>query len=241
MDEPTISLSRGYEKRVLIMEFESLYSHRFAIEILKSVPELSTLWSEILQAVSEVSEDEVASVHNDINNSGEITKSLSKAINFLLDDRLTKLDWTPQTNLFSALGYNGKNESAWTLDFSKSVSRPDGSISGLAIEVAFNHGEAAAWNLMKPVLAAEVNYLPKQVDIGEGVGIVIVASQGLKEKGAFDGAVGTYDRYVKHLRAMRTHLTTPLLIASIAPPKNYFVKPVKVEGSRSKRGEIVYY
>ncbi len=237
----TIATSISLHEQVLRMEFESLYSHRFAIEILKSVPELSTLWSEIQQAVFEVSEEEVASVHADINNSGEITKSLSKAINYLLDERLTKLDWIPQTNLFSAQGYTAKSESAWTLDFSKSVSRHDGTITGVAIEVAFNHGEAAAWNLMKPVLAAEVNYLPKQVDIGEGVGIVIVASQGLKEKGAFDGAVGTYERYVKHLRAMRTHLTTPLLIASIAPPLNYFVKPAKVEGSRSKRGEIVYY
>ncbi len=223
------------------MKFESLYSHRFAKDILNSVPELNDLWNEINLALEEISEEEVASVHNDINNSGEITKSLSKAINFLIDERLTQQSWTPQSSLFSAQGYTSKNETAWTLDFSKSVCLHDGRLSGIAIEVAFNHGEAAAWNLMKPVLAAEVNFLPKQIDIGEGVGVIIVASQELKEKGSFDGAVGTYERYVKHLQAMRSHLTTPLLIASIAAPKSYFVKPVKVEGSRSKRGEIVYY
>jgi len=222
------------------MEFQSVYSHRFAQNILNSVPELSVLWNEIEIALHEISEEEVASVHNDINASGEITKSLSKAINFLIDDRLTKRSWVPQASLFSAHGYTSKNETAWTLDFSKSVQLSDGRISGIAIEVAFNHGEAAAWNLMKPVLSAEVNYLPKQVDIGEGVGVIIVASQDLKDKGAFDGAVGTYERYIKHLQAMRSHLTTPLLIASIAAPTKYFVKPVKVEGSRSKRGEIVY-
>ena len=223
------------------MRFDSVYSHRFAENILSSVPELKSLWQEIENALEDISEEEVATVHTEINESGEITKSLSKAINFLIDERLTKKLWVPQASLFSAQGYTSKNETAWTLDFSKSVELSDGRISGIAIEVAFNHGEAAAWNLMKPVLSAEVNYLPKQVDIGEGVGVIIVASQELKEKGAFDGAVGTYERYLKHLQAMRSQLTTPLLIASIAGPTKYFIKPVKVEGSRSKRGEIVYY
>lgn len=223
------------------MKFESLYSHRFALNILNSVPELKVLWSEVELALEEISEEEVATVHNEINESGEITKSLSKAMNSLIDDRLTNKSWIPQTSLFSAPGYTSKQETAWTLDFSKSVQLQDGRLSGIAIEVAFNHGEAAAWNLMKPVLAAEVNYLPKQVNIGEGVGVIIVASEALKVKGAFDGAVGTYDRYVKHLQAMRSQLTTPLLIASIAAPSKYLVKPVKVEGSRSKRGEIVYH
>lgn len=223
------------------MEFEDIYSHRFAKEILSAVPELQDLWNEIESAVYSVNEQEIATVHNDINESGEITKSLSKAINFLLDERLRNLDWTPQSSLFSAPGYTSKNESAWTLDFSKFSLLESGLKAGLAVEVAFNHGEAAAWNLMKPVLAAEINYLPKQVDIGEGIGIVIVASQNLKDKGAFDGAVGTFERYIKHLKAMRSHLTTPLLVASLAAPKSFYVKPVKVEGSRSKRGEIIFY
>ena len=222
------------------MKIDNQYSHRFALEILNSVPELRKLWEELQQAIGEVSEAEIATVHNEINDSGEITKSLSKAINFLLDERLTQAGWTPQSSLFSEKGYTSKQETAWTLDFSKSIELSNGAKSGVAIEVAFNHGEAAAWNLMKPVLAAEVNYLPKQVDIGEGVGVIVVASQQLKDLGAFDGAVGTFERYIKHLKAMRTHLTTPLLVVSLSGPETFHVKPIKVEGSRNKRGLIIF-
>ena len=44
-------------------------------------------------------------------------------------------------------------EKAWRLDFAKGT---------ISVEVAFNHGEATAWNFMKPTLASEVNHVEKE-------------------------------------------------------------------------------
>jgi len=37
------------------------------------------------------------------------------------------------------------------------------------VEVAFNHGEATAWNLIKPVLASELNHVEKVIPTQAGV------------------------------------------------------------------------
>ena len=220
------------------MEISEKYSFRFAEEILNAVPPLTELWKEIQKSISSISDEDIKNRHLEIQKK-ESTKSLSKAINQLLDEKLRAQNWNDQSGIFAIPEYQDAKESTWTLDFSKSTKLPNGNDSGIAVEVAFNHGEAAAWNLTKPVLAAEINDMRVQTHIGEGVGIVIVASSELKKFGAFDGAIGDFQRYLKTLKAMRSQLTVPILLLGLAAPIKFKVQAREQKGSPYKSGEIV--
>lgn len=52
--------------------------------------------------------------------------------------------------------------------------------NALCVEVAFNHGEAIAWNLLKPVLACELNHVQKAIQ-GK-VGIYVCATDNQKRR-----------------------------------------------------------
>jgi hypothetical protein len=220
------------------MEIASFYSHRFAKEILESVKPLNELWLEIEDAILSISEEEIIATHNEIQEK-ESTKSLSKAINKLIDRNLKVRKWKDQSGIFGSAEYQEGKESTWTLDFSKTCNISSGRKSGVAVEVAFNHAEAAAWNLTKPVLAAEINDVRVQTNIGEGIGIVIVASPELKKNGAFDGAIGDYQRYLKTIKAMRSQLSAPILLIGLDAPRTFKVQAREQKNSPYKSGEIV--
>ena len=94
----------------------------------------------------------------------------------------------------------------------------------MAIEVAFNHGEAIAWNLMKPSIAAEINHVDVQTDIGVGIGVVITATENLKKAGDFDNAVGTYEKVKRYLNPMFQKLTVPIILVGLEAPESFHVK-----------------
>jgi hypothetical protein len=220
------------------VEIDDLYSFRFAKEILESVGPLNVLWSEVAESIASISDEDLRSRHLQIQET-ESTKSLSKAINQLLDEKLKSKQWSDQSGIFASSEYQDTRESTWTLDFSKSTRLENGNASGIAVEVAFNHAEAAAWNLTKPALAAEINDMRVQTHIGEGVGIVVVASASLKKYGAFDGAIGDFQRYLKTLMAMRSQITVPILLVGLSAPKTFKVQAREQKGSPYKSGEIV--
>jgi hypothetical protein len=225
-------------------------SHRFANEIIQENPDLEALYLEITSAIEEMSDEVLIktfeqrglmthSQHEDSKN----WMSLSYAINLLLDDILVAKGWSRQSPIFQGSQYR----SIWTLDFSKEatvVEKGDsGSISsskkiGFAVEVAFNHGEAIAWNLMKPVLAAEVNHLEKKLDVDSGIGILIVATKALQKAGAFDGSVGTFERVEKYLVPMRNQLTVPMVIIGLKAPRSFKLVKVKDPITRKNKGVI---
>jgi hypothetical protein len=220
------------------MEISEKYSFRFAEDILEHNGPLNVLWREVSESIFSISDDDIKRKHLDIQQK-ENTKSLSKAINTLLDEQLKKRGWNDQSGIFATPEYQEGKESTWTLDFSKATRMENGSISGIAIEVAFNHAEAAAWNLTKPALAAEINDIRVQTQIGEGVGIVIVASSELKRLGAFDGAIGDFQRYLKTLKALRNQITVPIMLIGLAGPRKFKVQAKEQKGSPYKSGEIV--
>jgi len=107
------------------------------------------------------------------------------------------------------------------LDFAKEA---------VSIEVAFNHGEAAAWNLLKPVLASELNHVRKAIQTQAG--IIITATEGMKSAGGFDSAVGTYEKYVEYLRPLNDILSVPLAIIGLEAPRGFKVVHL-LEGGRT--------
>lgn len=235
-----------------------LHSHRFALQIIDSVPELKALWFEILETIESISDDDLINEFNRINSGSPSTTSqeqddeldegskkgkmsLSHAINSLLDKRLASKGWTSQSALFQGREYS--TGTRWRLDFSKRIQLKDSlegnsesyRQSGMAVEVAFNHGEAIAWNLLKPVIASELNHVDKETHIGAGIGIVITASEALKKAGAFDNAVGEYEKFLRYLKPMRTQLTVPMVIVGLPAPESF--KVVKRKNPTTKRNE----
>ena len=87
--------------------------------------------------------------------------------------------WREESPIFQDTDYQGDT---WRLDFAK---------ENISIEVAFNHGSVIAWNLLKPVLASELNHVQKAIQTK--VGVIICATDGMKTTGGFDGAVGSYE------------------------------------------------
>jgi hypothetical protein len=212
------------------MQFK-VHQHRFGLDIINSDPGLSKLWNDITDTIKGISDKRIISEYELSANA----MSLSQSINNLLDEDLQALGWTPQSAIFQGSEYEGKS---WRLDFAKTVNAPNKK-SGIAIEVAFNHGEAIAWNLLKPVLAAEINHVDTQTDIGVGVGVYICATESLKEAGAFDGAVGEYEKVLRYLSPLFGKLTVPMVIVGLEAPDSFKVMKNKNHLTGKNKGMIV--
>lgn len=205
--------------------------HNNGLDIVKSNPELGILWSEIESALSSITDERLKAQVPLSNNK----MSLSSAINDLIDVELKKRGWTAQSAIFQGEKYRDKR---WRLDFSKRVENPHKEITGMAVEVAFNHGEAIAWNLMKPVLAAEINHVGVETDIGAGIGIYICATKALKKAGGFDGAVGEYEKVLRYLFPMSNKLTRPLIIVGLEAPETFRIVKKKDPLTKKNKGEM---
>ena len=129
-------------------------------------------YSQILYVLDNISEEEICTYFN--NSTRNDIKSFSEPINTLIDEKLTKKKhWHSQVPIFNESEYrpsstNDKNP--WTIDFAS----PE-----IAIEVAFNHGSAVAWNLIKLVLASELNHVEKAINTSAGV--IICATDDFKK------------------------------------------------------------
>ncbi len=225
-------------------------SHRFAKEIIDENKDFADLYSEVKAAISEITDEVLIETFERQGLAGQVSKpgeknwmSLSYAINMLLDQNLVNRGWDRQSAIFQGEKY----KSIWTLDFSKQIrvksseadEKAQGNrIIGFAIEVAFNHGEAIAWNLMKPVLAAEVNHLDKKLNVDAGIGIMIVATEELRVAGAFDSAVGTFERTEKYLVPMQNQLTVPIMLIGLNAPKSFRVVKQLDPITRKNKGVI---
>lgn len=203
------------------------YSFRHATVILNE-PEFRSQYEEIINVLIGIDDEHLIEKHQSygIDNAERTPKSLSKAINELLKEQFTEFDWIPESGIFQDSSYRGDT---WRLDFAK---------DDISIEVAFNHSSVIAWNLTKPVLASELNHVEKAIQTK--IGVVITATNDLKEKGGFDGAIGTFEKYLDYLPPLRNMLTTPLLIIGLEPPESFFLREVQYR-PRKKIGIVEYY
>lgn len=91
----------------------------------------------------------------------------------------------------------------------------------LCVEVAFNHGEAIAWNLLKPVLACELNHVKKAVQ-GQ-IGIYICATDKMKKAANIDSASGSFEKVLRYLPPMMNQLTVPIMVIGLEPFGTFYV------------------
>lgn len=212
-----------------------IYSHRFGYELTQQDSALMSLWSEIRHALEGITEDRLASEFQiDVAQASQM--SLSKTINRLLQESFSEFGWAQEAAIFQDPDYS--SDRRWRLDFSKAIHNQEGSLRGVAVEVAFNHGEAIAWNLLKPVIASELNHVNKQINLGAGVGVVICATDDLKSKGAFDSAVGSFERFLTYMKPLQNQLSVPMVLIGLQGPSRFRVVKRKNRESGRNEGQL---
>lgn len=197
--------------------------HKFADNILND-PIRKEQFAEIIDAIESITDEELKAHHLAKRNSG-VNSSLAPTINALLKEKFIERNWNAESSIFQGEEYG--DDKVWRLDFAK---------DSISIEVGFNHGEAIAWNLLKPTLASAVNNVDKSIQTE--VGVIIAATKALKTAGAFDGAVGEYEKVLRYLTPLSSLLTVPLLIIGLQPPKTFKLK-AKRPGKPSDWGTLI--
>jgi len=185
----------SFRNAELMFKHDSLYSH---------------LWDEVYNALIDITDTELISTYE--NSERTNIKSLSEPINKLIDKKLIEKGWSRQSPIFASPEYRDDKKHWWTLDFSKEE---------IAVEVAFNHGEAVAWNLIKPVLSSELNHVQKEIQTSAG--IIITAKNELRVSGNIDASAGTYEKYLSYLNPFQNFLTVPMLIVGLKSPSSFYI------------------
>lgn len=194
-----------------------IHSFRNAQVIFENDDSYKNDWFELLDVLDKITEEEVIDLFTASNR--EDIKSLSEPINKLIDERLCNKGWRRQCEIFNDSEYresSGNRRNPWTLDFSKNE---------FAVEVAFNHGHVVAWNLIKLVLAGELNHVEK--DVNTSVGVIVCATDELKKNGGFDTAVGSYEKFLQHLKPMNNILTVPIVVIGLCEFDEYEIRDRK--------------
>ncbi len=187
------------------------YDHRHAQNLFNTDATYIELFNEVIEVLASISDEDLIVAYNA--NPRENKKSLSETINSLIKEKLIEKGWSAESAIFSDPTYaNARDNKRWRLDFAKNE---------ISIEVAFNHGEAIAWNLIKPVLASELNHVAKEIQTSAG--IIICATDAMKRAGNFDGAVGSYEKFLRYLQPLQNMLPTPILIIGLTAPETFHI------------------
>lgn len=200
-----------------------LYSHRYATSILEGELEFKETWGEIIEVIEGISDEMIIELFQ--NRYEGRNKSLSLALNSLLKDAFIKKGWISESPIFQDANYAVGN--TWRLDFAK---------TNISMEVAFNHSGVIAWNLLKPVLASELNHVKKAIQTK--IGVIICATKDLKVAGNFDSAIGDYENYIHHLIPLNNELSVPIVLIGLDAPNSFIIEQYK-EGTKNL-GRIKY-
>lgn len=188
----------------------STYEHRHALTILNS-KEYLYIWGQLENILIGITEEEI--MKEFLGRGDKRGKSISKSLNAIIKSRLVEKGWQSESPIFKEIEYS---DDTWRLDFAK---------DSISIEVGFNHGSVVAWNLLKPVLASELNHVEKAIQTQ--IAIVITATNHLKKTGGFDDAVGSYEKYIQYLKPLNTQLTVPTLIIGLEGLEKYYISHKK--------------
>ncbi|MCR4678927.1 MAG: hypothetical protein K5679_09240 [Lachnospiraceae bacterium] len=187
------------------------FSHRHADAIIASDPALRKRYEQFTNTLRDMSDEELISdflrKKAEYAERGTSFKSMTPSINSILKERMLAIDgWKAEVDIFNdTTGAIGNTE--WRLDFACD--------NAFCVEVAFNHGEAIAWNLLKPVLSCELNHVEKAVQ-GQ-IGIYVCATDRMKIAANIDSASGSYEKVLRYLQPMMNQLTIPMMIIGLEP------------------------
>ena len=103
--------------------------------------------------------------------------------------------------------------------------------------MAFNHNEATAHNIMKPVLASELNHVEKEVQTK--MGIIITATKELRKACGFDNSVGTFEKFIEYFTPYNALIPTPIVLIGIENMDTFKIKH-NYQGKKRISSEIQY-
>lgn len=192
------------------MDFRE-YSHRHADAIIANDPALRERYEQFTNAIRSITDVELINdflaKKAEYASRGTSFKSMTPSINSILKERMLKIPgWKAEVDIFNdTTGEIGNTE--WRLDFACD--------NAFCVEVAFNHGEAIAWNLLKPVLSCELNHVEKAVQ-GQ-LGIYVCATDNMKIAANIDSASGSFEKVLRYLPPMMNQLTIPMMIIGLEP------------------------
>ena len=190
-------------------------SHRYGLEFLEYPNNPNQDWIELKDVLTDISDEDI--IKKFMSRGDSRGKSISEAINKVIKERLTAQNWVTEAHIFNTEDPNHPDPSPRSTRFRLDFAKND-----LAIEVAFNHGEAISWNLLKPVLSSEMNHVQKEVETK--IGIIITATDDMKQKGGFDSAIGSYSKFLRYLLLMNTQLVSPLVIIGLEAPETFYIR-----------------
>ncbi len=193
------------------------YSHRNAEAIIEFDKSLKERYEQFVGAIRSITDEELIEdfykkkeKHKE---KSTAFKSMTPSINELLKKRLESISgWKSEVDIFND-GANVIGNTEWRLDFACE--------NALCVEVAFNHGEAIAWNLLKPVLSCELNHVQKAIQ-GK-IGIYVCATDNMKLAANIDSASGSYEKVLRYLPPMMNQLTIPMMIIGLKPFRTFKV------------------
>lgn len=193
------------------------YSHRHAAAIIAADESLKERYDQFTDALRSITDEELVAdfleKKAEHNARGTSFKSMTPSINSILKNRMLAIEgWQAEVDIFNDdEDLIGNTE--WHLDFACD--------DAFCVEVAFNHGEAIAWNLLKPVLSCELNHVKKAVQ-GQ-IGIYVCATDNMKVSSNIDAASGSYEKVLRYLPPMMNQLTIPMMIIGLEPFETFKV------------------
>lgn len=198
------------------------YSFNHAESILKEDDAYTEVFRNIINIIENISDFEIMQKFEEI---GKNSKSISNTITSLLEEKLLQNNWIKELPIFNNFSYESKKSKRWTLDFYKDK---------IQLEIAFNHEEGTAWNIMKIPLANQPNiYKHKQrVEMG----IIISVTNQMKRSGGYDGSVGSYEKYIEYLSVFKPFVPTPILLIGLQSPDDFKIKHRNI--NRKKIGQV---
>lgn len=203
-----------------------IHGHRHADYLFSSLEEYNTTWFEVLSALDSINDQDII---DEFESEKREAKSISQAINRIVKKQMLLREWQCESYIFADHEYGIQAKGTWRLDFAKGP---------LSMEVAFNHRSDIAWNLIKPTLASELNHVQKAIQTSGG--IIVTATQELKEAGGFDNACGSYEDYVQYLKPLYGMLPAPLAIIGLKAPESFKIDVVP-NGPGKKKGIVALY
>jgi hypothetical protein len=215
-----------------------LKGHRHALSIVTE-QEFRDDWHEFIGVIESISDEMLigafeSTYSDNVKTGRRKPMSLSRSINALIDDGLVAKGWNRQSKIFGDSRFEDKR---WTLDFSKSKKNGQSGEGTFSVEIAFNNAGSTAWNLIKPVMACELNHVTKAVQTR--VGIVVFATEALKSAGCFDATVGTFEAAEDYLTAMQNIIVSPIVIVGLDAPVSFEVREELDPERGYKYGSIV--
>lgn len=171
--------------------------------------ELNSAIDEVIELIFSIEENEIIAVQEIYE--GRV-KSISKSITNLIEEKLTQNHWDKEVRIFIS-DLKKFQSSRWSIDFVKNK---------VGLEIAFNHEEGTAWNILKGYISNS-NSIESKITHSIG-SIIITATNEMKKIGGFDSSIGSFEKYEDYLYVLMQLINYPVILIGLESPDSFMIK-----------------